>query len=253
VLDRVRLDGSTVNARERLFEADAWSESESHYGGRIQFRGGYLFLTVGDRQHPEESQDNSNHVGAIVRLHDDGAVPDDNPFTGDTGRGEPPHPEIWSYGHRNPQGLFIHPETGELWSHEHGPRGGDELNRIVLGGNYGWPVVSFGFEYQGGPIGMGVVSREGMETPVWVYVPSIGPSDLVIYAGEAFPAWRGSFLIGAMAYTHLNRLVLRDGQVVLEERIGSGTLGRVRAIAVDAAGLVYLGNDSGEIWRISPP
>lgn len=253
VLDRIRIDGHAVRGRERLFEANAWSESESHYGGRIQFQGDYLFLSVGDRQHPEMAQERSNHVGTIVRLHHDGSVPEDNPFTDEQSGRSPPQPEIWSFGHRNPQGLFIHPETGALWSHEHGPRGGDEVNLISRGGNYGWPVTSFGFEYAGGPIGMGIVRQEGMEQPVWVYVPSIGPSDMVIYAGEAIPGWRGSFLIGAMAHTHLNRLVLREGRVVLEERLGTGVLGRVRSIALDSAGRVYLGSDSGDIWRIAPP
>lgn len=255
VLDRIRLDGARVAARERVFTANAWAESPYHFGGRIQFLAGYVYLTVGDRQHPEKAQERFNHAGTIVRLHDDGRVPDDNPFVGAAagpGESRPPLPEIWSFGHRNPQGLMVDTATGELWDNEHGPRGGDELNRIVRGANYGWPVISYGFQYDGGPIGKGIVREEGMEQPVWVYVPSIAPSDFVIYRGAAFPAWQGSMLIGALALTHLNRLVLQDGVVVLEERLARNVLGRIRTVAVDREGLVYLGNDTGEIWRLRP-
>ena len=253
VLDRVKLDGTKVAERERIFSANAFSESAYHFGARIQFVDDYLYLTVGDRQHPPRAQDVDNHAGTILRLHDDGRVPTDNPFIDEKAeRGTSYLPEIWSFGHRNPQGLYVHPETGELWSNEHGPRGGDELNLIKKGANYGWPVVSYGFEYDGGPIGTGIPRKEGMESPVWTYVPSIAPSDLVIYRGEAFPAWNGDFFIGALALLHLNRLVVRDGEVIAEERIALRTLGRIRAIAVDAGGLIYLGNDNGEIWRLSP-
>jgi glucose/arabinose dehydrogenase len=254
VVDRVRLEGSRVAARERVFSADAYSEGLYHFAARIAFVDGYLFLALGDREHPPMAQDNSNHAGTIVRLHDDGRVPADNPFVGATAAegAKPPRPEIWSFGHRDPQGLYRHPETGELWSHEHGPRGGDELNRVKKGANYGWPVVSYGFQYDGGPIGMGIPAQEGMEVPAWVYVPSIAPSDLVIYQGAAFPAWQGNFLIGSMVQTHFNRLVMRDGEIVAEERLALRLLGRIRAVAVDPAGLVYLGSDNGEIWRLRP-
>jgi glucose/arabinose dehydrogenase len=252
VVDRVRLDDARVVERERIFTADAYSESLAHYGGRMQFVDGYLFVTSGDRQHPDKAQDRGHHFGTIIRLHDDGRVPEDNPFLNLKDETTPSKPEIWSYGHRNPQGLYVNPETGELWANEHGPRGGDEVNLIVKGANYGWPVVSFGFQYDGGPIGMGIPQKEGMQQPVWVYVPSIAPSDMVYYQGEAFPAWRGSWLIGAMAKTHLNRLVIQDGAVVLEERLANGVLGRIRSIAVDDDGLIYLGSDLGSIWRLSP-
>ena len=252
VLDRIRIKDNAVSERERVFSADAFSEKSYHYGGRIQLSEGYVYLTVGDRQHRDKVQDRSNHAGSIVRLHDDGRVPEDNPFVGVEDERNPPRPELWTLGHRNPQGLYVHPETGELWANEHGPRGGDELNLIKKGANYGWPEISLGFEYDGGPIGMGIGSKEDMEQPVWVYVPSIAPSDLVIYQGGAFPAWKGSFLIGSLAFAHLNRLVLRDGAVVLEERLASGPLGRIRSIAVDADGYIYLGSDGGDIWRLRP-
>jgi glucose/arabinose dehydrogenase len=254
VVDRFRLDGERAVEVTRVFTADAYSEGDYHMAARMVFVDGYLFVAFGDREHPPMAQDNSNHAGTVVRLHDDGRVPEDNPFVNAAPEeGKPqPRPEIWSYGHRDPMGLYRHPQTGELWLHEHGPRGGDEVQPVRRGANYGWPIVSYGLQYDGGPIGMGIPWQEGMEIPSWVYVPSIAPSDLVIYEGAAFPAWQGSFLIGAMAGMHLNRLVLRDGEVVAEERLAQRLLGRIRSIAVDAAGLVYLGSDNGEIWRLSP-
>ena len=253
VLDRFRLDGDKAVDVQRLFTADAYSEDAYHLAARIAFVDSYVFVAFGDRQHPPKAQDNSNHAGTVVRLRDDGSVPEDNPFVGVEEEGKPkPRPEIWSYGHRDPMGLYRHPETGELWLHEHGPRGGDEVQLVKRGANYGWPIVSYGFQYDGGPVGMGIPWQEGMEIPAWVYVPSIAPSDLVIYQGAAFPAWRGSFLIGAMAGMHLNRLVLRDGEVVAEERLAQRLLGRIRSIAVDGQGLIYLGSDSGEVWRLRP-
>ena len=253
VLDRFRLDGTKAVDVERLFTADAYSEEAYHLAARIAFVGGYVYVAFGDRQHPPKAQDNSNHAGTVVRLHDDGRVPEDNPLVGAEEEGKPKHrPEIWSYGHRDPMGLFRHPETGELWLHEHGPRGGDEVQVVRKGANYGWPIVSFGLQYDGGPIGMGIPWQEGMEIPAWVYVPSIAPSDLVIYQGAAFPAWQGSFLIGAMAGMHLNRLVFRDGEVVAEERLAHRLLGRIRSVAVVERGLIYLGSDNGEVWRLRP-
>lgn len=253
VLDRFRLDGGKAVDVQRLFAADAYSEDAYHLAARIAFVDGYVFVAFGDRQHPPKAQDNSNHAGTVVRLKDDGSVPPDNPFVGVEEEGKPkPRPEIWSYGHRDPMGLYRHPETNELWLHEHGPRGGDEVQPVRRGANYGWPIVSYGLQYEGGPIGMGIPWQEGTEMPSWVYVPSIAPSDLVIYEGNAFPAWRGSFLIGAMAGMHLNRLVFRDGEVVAEERLAQRLLGRIRSIAVDGPGRVYLGSDNGEIWRLRP-
>jgi len=252
-LDRFRLDGFQAIDVERIFTADAFSEGAYHFAARIQFSDGFLYMAMGDREHPPMAQDNSNHAGTVVRLADDGSVPTDNPFVGLEEEGKPiPRPEIWSFGHRDPMGLYVHPETGELWLHEHGPRGGDELNLVKRGANYGWPVVSYGLEYDGGPVGMGIPWKEGMEFPHWVYDPSIAPSDMVIYQGDAFPVWKGNFLIGAMAGLHLNRLVLRHGEVVAEERLAQRLLGRIRSVAVDKDGLIYVGSDSGQIWRLQP-
>jgi glucose/arabinose dehydrogenase len=247
-VDRFRLQGTRAIDRERLFTANAFSEDRFHYGGRLALRDGYLFVTVGDRHHQDRAQELWNHAGTIVRLREDGAVPPDNPFVGR----DSALPEIWSYGHRNPQGLAFHPVTGELWSHEHGPLGGDELNLVRKGANYGWPEISYGFEYSGGPIGKGIVALAGMEQPVWVWTPAIAPSGMVLYSGEAFPGWRGSWLIGAMGRRHINRLVLQDGRVVLEERLILRQWGRVRSIAEGPDGLVYFGTDDGRILRLRP-
>jgi aldose sugar dehydrogenase len=194
-LVRGRLEGTRLTSVEQLFEAV--TQGRNHFGGKIAFdRNGYLFLTLGDRQvapegnletHP--AQDLSNHHGKIVRLHDDGRVPPDNPFLNRVGA----RPEIWSYGHRNVQGLAIHPETGDLWTNEHGPQGGDELNRVQPGRNYGWPVIGFGVNYKTGLAIHAGTHREGMEQPAHVWVPSIGSSGLMIYTGNRFPEWRGTF------------------------------------------------------------
>ena len=248
VVDRFRLRGKSIVDRERIFTADAYSEDRFHYGGRLVFIGGYLFVTVGDRHHQNRAQVLSNDAGKILRLRDDGQIPPDNPFVGQ----KDARPEIWSYGHRNPQGLVVFPETGELWEHEHGPLGGDELNIIKRGANYGWPVISYGWEYSGGPIGMGITAKEGMEQPIWVWTPAIAPSGMFVYTGDKFPAWRGSLFIGSMVQHHLNRLVVRDGRVVLEERLMYGKFGRIRLVAQGPDGLIYIGNDDGLLLRLSP-
>jgi aldose sugar dehydrogenase len=248
VVDRCRLRGNSLVDRERIFTAQAYSEERFHYGGRLAFVGEYLFVTVGDRHHQNRAQQLSIHAGKILRLYDDGRVPPDNPFFGRADA----LPEIWSYGHRNPQGLMVHPQTGELWSHEHGPLGGDELNLIRRGANYGWPVISWGWEYSGGPIGMGITAREGMEQPAWVWTPAIAPSGMFVYTGNAFPAWRGSMFIGSMAQHHLNRLVIQEGHVVLEERLMYGNAGRVRLVAQGPDGFMYIGNDDGQLLRLRP-
>ena len=247
-VDRARLTGDGFVDVERIFTADAWSEDRFHYGARILFHDGHLFLTIGDRHHEARAQDLRNHTGTILRLNDDGSVPDDNPFVGQ----DRARPEIWSYGHRNPQGMAVDSVSGTLWINEHGPRGGDELNRVQPGANYGWPVVSWGFEYDGGPIGKGIVAQEGTVQPVWVWSPSIAPSGLLVYTGDRFPDWNGSLFTGSMARLHLNRLVLADGQVVLEERLLPVTAGRVRFVVQGPDGLIYFGNDNGEIRRLVP-
>jgi aldose sugar dehydrogenase len=230
-----------------IFEAQA--TGFGHYGGKIVFdNAGYLFLTLGDRMAPpvgneaalraHPAQDRSNHQGVVVRLNADGSVPSDNPYVGQSGI----LPEIWSYGHRSPQGLAIHPETGDLWESEHGPQGGDEINRIEAGNNYGWPVVGRGVNYGafGRPIHIGI-SEEGMVSPVQFWVPSIATSGLMVYSGDKFPMWYGNIFSGSLAGTQLARLQLNDDyrSVEVEETLVHD-LGRIRDVRQGLDGYIYL-------------
>ncbi len=245
---RGRFEGDHVDGVEEIFESDAWYDNNNHFSGRMAFdHEGYLFLAVGDRMldpdlladHP--AQDVTNHMGTIVRLHDDGRVPADNPFLGRSDA----LPEIWSYGHRNVQGLAVHPETGEVWSNEHGPRGGDELNLILGGRNYGWPVVSHGIHYDGRIITVDE-EREGMESPRFVWVPSIGTSGLMFYVGDRFAWWRGSAFVGGMAGERLARVALADRVAMSEETLLHGVLGRIRDVREGPDGFVYLALEAGQ-------
>ncbi len=246
VVDRARLTGDRLTGRERLFTAIGSGEQDWHYGGRLVLQNGYLFITVGDHHERHRAQELSNHLGKIIRLHEDGSIPDDNPYIDTEGALE----EIWTIGHRNPQGLALHPENGELWSNEHGPRGGDEINLIVKGNNYGWPVITLGFEYDGGAVGDGIEEKEGLQRPVYNWTPSIAPSDMMFYTGDMFPEWHGSVFIGAMGKQHLNRTVIQNGKVVLEERLLGDQGWRVRAIAQGPEGAIYLGVDNGIIVKV---
>ena len=252
------LRGHSVDERRAAFRGHA--QGRNHFSGKIAFdRNGYLFLTLGDRQVPPEgnlethpAQDLSNHHGKIVRLHDDGRVPTDNPFVNRAGA----RPEIWSYGHRNVQGLAIHPETGDIWTNEHGPQGGDELNRIQPSRNFGWPVIGFGVNYQTGLAIHAGTQREGMEQPAQVWVPSIGISGLMIYTGNRFPEWRGNLFVGGMARHRLARLTL-DGQRVINEETLVPQMGRIRDIRQGPDGDIYLVTDNRDgkptpILRMEP-
>ena len=229
---------------EQIFEAD--SRGRGHYGCRLAFDGnGYLFITVGDRQIPPRgdleshpAQDLSNHHGTVIRIHDDGRVPTDNPFVDRAGI----QPEIWSYGHRNAQGLAIHPETGDIWINEHGPLGGDELNLIHPGLNYGWPVVGYGVNYRSGTAIHEGIYREGMEPPVYFWVPSIATSGMLIYTGDRFPAWHGNFFVGGLSGQQLARLTLDGQEVEQEETLHSGR-GRIRDVRQGPDGYIYLAID----------
>jgi glucose/arabinose dehydrogenase len=238
----------------------AKTQGRGHYGSRLAFdRNGFLFITVGERQAPPSgdlaahpAQDFTNHHGTTIRLHDDGRVPTDNPFVGR------PNvlPEIWTKGHRNPQGMAIHPDTGDIWTNEHGPQGGDELNWIRPGLNYGWPVVGFGVNYRTGSAIHAGTHREGMEPPVHIWVPSIGISGLMIYTGDRFPDWRGNVFVGGMAGQRVARLTLKDRRVVNEETLLQG-MGRVRDLRQGPDGLIYVAieDDNGRptpIVRLEP-
>jgi glucose/arabinose dehydrogenase len=220
VVDRFRLEGSTLTGRERLFTARPYVRNSIHFGGRMALVDGYLFITVGERNERERAQDLGQHHGKIIRLHEDGRVPKDNPFARRLGA----LPEIWSWGHRNPQGLARNPADGRLWAHEHGPRGGDEVNIVRRGANYGWPIITYGREYTGELVGAGISERDGLEQPLYYWLPSIAPSGMRFYTGREFPRWQGSLLVGAMARGHLNRLVVRDGGCFTrsDSRLASG-------------------------------
>ena len=254
-------DGA-LNDVEEIFEAEAWASGRGHHGSRIAFdHDGYLFVSIGDRQfspsgdleaHP--AQDLTNHIGTIVRLHDDGSVPSDNPFVGD----DEALPEIWSYGHRNPQGMAVHPETNEVWANEHGPQGGDELNLIRPGVNYGWPVVGFGVNYGPGTPIHEAVNVAGMEPPVLNWTPSIAPAGMMIYTGDRFPEWRGSVFSGGMSaqYRVLSRATVDGAQLLNEELLLPGEY-RIRDVREGPDGYVYLatdhrGGDMTPIIRLRP-
>ena len=242
---RARFENDALHDVEEIFEAN--SAGRGHYGSRLVFDDqGYLFFTVGDRQaspsgnlaaHP--AQDRSNHHGTINRIHDDGRIPEDNPFVGMAGM----EPSIYSYGHRNPQGLALDRATGRLWATEHGPQGGDEVNLIVAGQNYGWPVVGYGVNYGSGAAIHEGTMREGWENPRHVWVPSIGTSGLMTYTGERFPAWRGNLFAGGMASETLVRLTM-DGDVVVDAETLARGLGRIRDVRQGPDGFIYLAVES---------
>jgi glucose/arabinose dehydrogenase len=223
----------------------------AHFGSRLLFAGdGTLFITQGDRfEYRERAQDLASGLGKIVRIHPDGSVPRDNPFVGRAGA----RPEIWSYGHRNVQGAALHPETGQLWTVEHGARGGDELNRPAAGSNQGWPVITYGVDYSGARIGEGT-ARPGMEQPVYYWDPVIAPSGMIFYTGQAFPQWKGSILIGSLRPGGLVRLTLESGRVAREERYQGELQQRIRDVRQGPDDLIYLLTDrsDGRILRVAP-
>lgn len=247
---RARLDGNALADLAVIFRQQPKFKSNHHFGARLVFgRDGNLFVTTGERNSQrDKAQDLGTHIGKVVRITPAGGVPVDNPFAGQAGA----LPEIWSWGHRNIQGAALHPETGELWTHEHGPRGGDEINIARAGRNYGWPVITYGREYSGPAIGEGT-AKAGMEQPAHYWVPSIAPSGMVFHSGRSFPAWKGQLFVGALGATQLVRLeVASDGKVLEEERIAIGK--RVRDVREGPDGALYLvtDEDAGEILRVAP-
>ena len=249
-LARAKLGGDKLVELEDILVTKSLRDSDYHFGSRVTFDGeGHLFFSIGDRGHRQNSQDLSTHSGSILRLKIDGSVPLDNPFV----KKKDALPEIWSYGHRNPQGLFFDKQTKRLWSIEHGPRGGDEINLINPGLNYGWPVISYGKEYFS-PAQVGKSThKEGMEQPVKYYIPSIAPGSLIVYSGKAFPNWKGNLFSGALAKRHLNRVEINlDGKAVDEERLLEKLWERIRAIVESPEGWIYLSTDTGKMLRLKP-
>jgi len=241
-----RLDAVNV-----IFHQEGPLSSGSHFGCRIaQAPDNNLFLTLGEHfTTRDQAQNLANHLGKIIRIRPDGSVPTDNPFVGRQGA----KPEIWSYGHRNPQGLAFHPITGRLWEHEHGPRGGDEINIIEPGKNYGWPVIGYGIDYNGAKIHEST-HKEGMEQPIWYWVPSIAPSGMAVYSADLLPAWRGNLFIGALAGEILVRLELDGEKISKEERLLHQLSERIRDVREGPDGALWLATDgnSGRILRVTP-
>ena len=246
---RGRLVGERLEDVEEIYVALPRDDGGRHFGSRLVFAEGYLFVTAGERGDTDRAQDLGDPAGSVIRLHDDGSVPADNPFVGTAGA----RPELYSVGHRNPQGMALEAATGRIYAIEHGPKGGDELNLIEAGVNYGWPVITYGKSYMGFKIGEGT-HKEGMAQPVHYWVPSISPSGLMIYDGERFPAWQGSFFAGALSGELLVRLEVAGGKAVVEERMLEDLEERIRDVRQGPDGLIYLLTDhpDGMLLRLEP-
>ena len=247
---RARLDGPELKDLQVIFRQLPRTRGAQHFGSRLAFApDGNLFITLGDRwDFMKEAQQINNHLGKLVRIRSDGGVPDSNPFIGNPRAKS----EIWSYGHRNMQGAAIHPQTGKLWIHEHGPRGGDEINIPEPGKNYGWPYASYGMHYWMVPI-KDEHAEQGFEEPIHYWTPSIAPSGMVFYTGDLFPAWRGNLFVGALAGMQLVRLVLDGQKVVAEESMLKG-MARIRDVEQGPDGALYLLTDdaNGKLLKLVP-
>jgi glucose/arabinose dehydrogenase len=245
-LARARLADDALVDLEILLTAEPALAGTNHFGGALEFdRAGSLYLSVGERMQRELAQDLGSHLGKILRLWPDGSAPDDNPFVARPGA----LATIYSWGHRNPQGLALHPVTGEIWASEHGPQGGDEINVVRAGRNYGWPVISYGEEYGGGRIGVGT-HHEGMEQPVHFWVPSIATAGIGFYTGDALPSWSGNLFVAGLRATRLDRLVLDGERVTHQEPLFGDLWQRVRAVRESPARTLYVLTENGVLFRI---
>lgn len=246
-VSRARLVDDELRELEVLFTASPWYRERRHFGSRLLLDDSHLYITVGDRGNRNRAQSLETHNGKVLRLTEGGGVPADNPFVGRAGA----RPEIWSYGHRNPQGIARHPLDGSIWVSEHGPQGGDEINVLVRGANYGWPVVTYGEEYGGGRIGEGT-HREGMNQPLRYWTPSIGSSGIAFYTGDAYPAWGHSLLVAGLRQPRISRLALA-GSGMGEETVLLGDLDlRVRDVQVGPDGLIYALAGGSRMLRLEP-
>jgi len=245
------LDGHRLEDVRVVFRLRPKTHSAYHFGSRLVFdRDGFLFITLGDRGARKRSQDLDDHAGSLIRLNSDGSIPADNPFVGR----KDARPEIYSYGHRNIQGAALHPENGRIWTHEHGPQGGDEINVPQPGKNYGWPVITYGAEYgTGSSIGEGT-HKPGMQQPIHYWVPSIAPSGMAFYTANRFPNWKGDLFVGSLKFRQLVRLRLDGQKVIGEERLLEDELGRIRDVRQGPEGLIYLliDADDGMLVRLLP-
>lgn len=246
---RGRLNGNQLTDFQVLFRATPFTTTGQHFGSRLVFDGnGHLFISLGDRNERDSAQQLDNHNGSLIRLTEDGEIPKDNPFV----QQEKALPAIYSYGHRNIQGMTHHPQTGHIWLHEHGPRGGDEINVPEAGKNYGWPVITYGREYYGPSIGP--TKKEGLEQPIHHWTPSIAPSGMAFYTGDAYPKWKGDLFVGALAQTHLARLRFDGTRLVTEEQLLKEEGLRIRDVRQGPDGLLYLvvDADKAPVLRLRP-
>lgn len=248
-LMRVKLDGNSLTNKELLYKAGPNTTKGQHFGSRIEFDNDrYLYLSIGERGARDENpQDIERDGGKIYRFNDDGSIPKDNPFAA-VGNGKK---AIYSYGHRNPQGLVKHPDTGEIWDHEHGPRGGDEINIVKPGANYGWPVITYGINYSGTKI-TDKTKMEGMEQPIHYWVPSIAPSGMAFVTTYTYGAdWKGSLLVGSLAFQYLERLEMNGTKVVKREKLMDG-MGRVRDVKEGPDGYIYVAVEGKGVYKLMP-
>lgn len=246
-LARCKLAGNSLTDLEVLYKASPNTTAGQHFGSRIEFdREGYLYFSIGERGDRDVNpQDTERDGGKVYRLNRDGSIPADNPFVGSDGLDA-----IYSYGHRNPQGMARHPETGEIWVHEHGPRGGDEINVVKKGANYGWPVITYGINYSGTPI-TDRTEMEGMEQPIHYWVPSIAPSGMAFVTSDHYPGWEGSLLVGSLSFQYLERLEMQ-GETVLKREKLLEDIGRVRNVRQGPDGLIYVAVEGEGIYRLNP-
>jgi aldose sugar dehydrogenase len=243
-------DAGRLDEVKVIFRQEPSASGGLHFGSRLALAGdGTLFVTLGERFQRDYAQDLSRHWGKVIRINPDGSAPKDNPFAGR----DRAQPEIWSYGHRNPQSAAIHPITGKLWIVEHGARGGDEINIPQAGKNYGWPVITYGVDYSGAKIGVGT-RKAGMEQPIYYWDPSIAPSGMAFYTGDLFPAWKGNLFVGSLVQEHLARLVLDGEKVVAEERLLVDLGERIRDVRQGPDGALYVLTDKsdGRVLRLVP-
>ena len=242
------LEGNQLIDVRLLYKAQPNTRVGRHFGSRIVFDNeGYLYFTVGDRgKRDVYPQDLNLDGGKVYRLHDDGRIPEDNPFAGVSGAKK----AIYSYGHRNPQGIARHPETGAIWTHEHGPLGGDEINIIHAGANYGWPVITYGKNYSGTTITK-ETSRTGMEQPLYYWIPSIAPSGMAFVNSNFYPEWKGNLLVGSLKFEYLERIIIKNNKVVYREKVAAD-IGRVRDVIVGSDGYIYLAVEGKGIFKVVP-
>jgi glucose/arabinose dehydrogenase len=245
---RFKIENNTAIEKKALYKAEPNSRRGQHFGSRIEFDNeGFMYFSIGDRGNRDINPQNiERDCGKIYRLHDDGRIPVDNPFVKDRNAKK----AIFSYGHRNPQGMAKHPETGKIWTHEHGPRGGDEINIVESGKNYGWPVISYGINYSGTKF-TDITEKDGMEQPIHYWDPSIAPSGMDFITSDIYPQWKGNLLVGSLKFQYLNRCELKGNKVVKEEKLLDG-LGRVRAVKQGPDGYIYVGVENVGIVKIIP-